>query len=1163
MFIFLFALFVCLALMPLSIDGQEVHGKYFPTATDNTSSSSVTVVSNITSESDIVLVKCPYFGYKHKKIEDVMTFNISLEQKPIVKVNIFAWIPILRRSSGSENTQCGTISIQLDNGYSKNYDWFHNAIWQDAKKSRKLVKREKVTLNLPQTFEECNNNSVNVVIFTKGEHDVIKKVNHEEEPDVYPMKRFYYFSIPNSNDTSAIKDPCVIVESYNNCPNIILLGQNITSSVKHNGKDINIIHITEQNERTFNVELNLHNNNDIRKYYSGEKIAYSRIKYHENGIENIENSSKLIKSKFDVKNFDLIKLVYQCPNNKDYKMIEQIYFFGPSNKDFHFDNEDVPYANNETLVTPNCTINRFNFGYLDAIIYNDKKIKINDLDTNSETKGKFNRTSDHILLAYKVKEITLKCVYTTPEGTVTTSSKFISGTQTLIGHDINGKELYAIKVIQENITNTIKVTAAPNKSEIYRITKMEEELKESKKSLFQKMVKKHGKGAVIAVTSIIILVLALIVIIPLICIYYNLVRPWLEVKKIETRYPNIFEFWLSITDGSFEKYCTIINSKEYTSDKFKNRKIVKEKEGDEVVDVGTSHLFDGSLVKCYGAIDKKINAHYVYEDSKKRQYILSDGPSKSTENYFWKMIYEEDIGAIVAIIYEKRSELNDENFNKVYWPYDSRTYGDIKVVFKEKVEANLISTCGYKFTVSSKNGKEKNLKIYHVKNWNEHEIPQSELQVINLYKEISKAAEDKNILVHTSQGTGSRVYMFTYFSCIYDAMENYTEVTNPMDIIKQIREERYGGNIATYEYAYIIQALITMFFNNKLLADKTQRRVEFMEKYNAYLYNFLTRESKMNSEYKAFLTFTNIVDSGKIREFKSVFNSTGVINKEDLKNTCKRFIVVCRAKEYKNKIRYKSIPCIDETSINIQGRDKDDPKGFFHGNTFTYKTNHRSERKLIMCQAPLKEGIDDMIDMIYRYKVSLVVVLVKPQEALPDADKWYPYFPQSKELLKTGNYTVSRINYSAVDANMISESEYIIDNQKDKPFNFKILHYQGWPDHGVPSNHKTIYELYKRIIKLDASNYIAIHCSAGIGRTGTLALIIYMIDTINSYANFDPIARLKCLRESRYRAVQTFNQFLFAILVVYEHYKDIIDDMDPGAYKKFLKMAQDSFNKDD
>uniref|UniRef100_A0A0K0FAL1 Protein-tyrosine phosphatase n=1 Tax=Strongyloides venezuelensis TaxID=75913 RepID=A0A0K0FAL1_STRVS len=203
-----------------------------------------------------------------------------------------------------------------------------------------------------------------------------------------------------------------------------------------------------------------------------------------------------------------------------------------------------------------------------------------------------------------------------------------------------------------------------------------------------------------------------------------------------------------------------------------------------------------------------------------------------------------------------------------------------------------------------------------------------------------------------------------------------------------------------------------------------------------------------------------------------------------------------------------------------------------------------------------------MLDMIYRYKVSIVVILMRPEESRIKISKWIPYFPLSDDIFKTSNYIVTRTKYMDVDKNMISESEYSIHNGKDELFNFTILHYQGWPDKNIPCEHRSIYELYTKIMNIDTDNYIAIHCSGGIGRSGTLGLIIYLIDTINLFPSFDPIARLGYLRKHRYKAVQTYSQFVFALLVVFDHFKKKIDDMDPNAYQKFYNMARRIFVKD-
>ena len=64
------------------------------------------------------------------------------------------------------------------------------------------------------------------------------------------------------------------------------------------------------------------------------------------------------------------------------------------------------------------------------------------------------------------------------------------------------------------------------------------------------------------------------------------------------------------------------------------------------------------------------------------------------------------------------------------------------------------------------------------------------------------------------------------------------------------------------------------------------------------------------------------------------------------------------------------------------------------------------------------------------------------------------------------------------------------------------LHYTGWPDHGVPSG--SSMDAFKQmldmltIMTLDSkeNEKVIVHCSAGIGRTGTTIAISNMIISI-------------------------------------------------------------------
>uniref|UniRef100_A0A0K0FP53 Tyrosine-protein phosphatase domain-containing protein n=1 Tax=Strongyloides venezuelensis TaxID=75913 RepID=A0A0K0FP53_STRVS len=803
----------------------------------------------------------------------------------------------------------------------------------------------------------------------------------------------------------------------------------------------------------------------------------------------------------------------------------------------------IRYFTNETSSNPNCPLFYLNIGYLYKFKHNVTEKDYSDsvsIDTINEISSK---TESHIFFkGIGDPHLIIRCLYKTPDGGITTITEFIDKDMVAA----NEEKIRQAKLDDErkkNQTRQSEIDALKkgyekkqeesDKKSREEKKKFEERLKQSNMSLFQKLSAKVGRNNAIFLTVALILFILIILTVLIVILYKKWLNPLLIMLKQKKKYPNVYVFWNNLTSQSFDSYCQAIKEKKYLSNKVLNQIVVKKMEGGEEVDVGVSHLFDKTLVKSYRHFPRKIKAHYIYTDIEQRKYILSDGLTKDTQSTFWQMIYEEDIGTIVAIIYDKKTLDVDEDSDEVYWKYKTkkRVFGNVVVTRMDDIKVNALFVTGHKLLLEKEGGETRNLEIYHVSNWKENDIPQSDLQFVNMYQEIIKDSRKKNILIHSPEGTGARVYMFTYFTCIYDALKTENKTDCPLEIIKMMREQRYGGNIVPYEFAYVIKALVTVLFNNKVLVDFSSRRADFYSSYDAYFYDYLRRQAKMDEDLKKFLDFVNIVDEGKIYEYKSVFDTLGRLDPDVLPEYCKRFqTAVKNHKEGKDKkrFRYSGIPCIDASGVTNNGKSETESDSFIHANKFEYKTVTNA-RKLILCQAPTEETKDDMLDMILKYKIGVVVILVKPEEATGSERKWVPYYPTEHYELDTPNFNLTRISLNKLDENLIVESKYQIRSRTDdEGISFHILHYQG---------------------------------CAGIGRTGTLALIMYLIDTINYFPTFDPIARLKCLREHRYLAVQKHNQFVFALLVVFEHYKKEIDEMDEDAYAKFLGIAKNLFNK--
>lgn len=59
------------------------------------------------------------------------------------------------------------------------------------------------------------------------------------------------------------------------------------------------------------------------------------------------------------------------------------------------------------------------------------------------------------------------------------------------------------------------------------------------------------------------------------------------------------------------------------------------------------------------------------------------------------------------------------------------------------------------------------------------------------------------------------------------------------------------------------------------------------------------------------------------------------------------------------------------------------------------------------------------------------------------------------------------------------------------PFPVKILAFSGWPDHGAPAEPHTALDIIKYCESFKTN--VLVHCSVGVGRTGTLVAIKYGI----------------------------------------------------------------------
>ena len=84
--------------------------------------------------------------------------------------------------------------------------------------------------------------------------------------------------------------------------------------------------------------------------------------------------------------------------------------------------------------------------------------------------------------------------------------------------------------------------------------------------------------------------------------------------------------------------------------------------------------------------------------------------------------------------------------------------------------------------------------------------------------------------------------------------------------------------------------------------------------------------------------------------------------------------------------------------------------------------------------------------------------------------------------------------------------------------------YTAWPDHGVPRNAMSLISFIHRVRRehpVSLTTPLLVHCSAGVGRTGTFILLDVSMQQMKREGTLSVFQHLKSMRTQRMKLVQT------------------------------------------
>uniref|UniRef100_A0A673LK88 protein-tyrosine-phosphatase n=1 Tax=Sinocyclocheilus rhinocerous TaxID=307959 RepID=A0A673LK88_9TELE len=249
--------------------------------------------------------------------------------------------------------------------------------------------------------------------------------------------------------------------------------------------------------------------------------------------------------------------------------------------------------------------------------------------------------------------------------------------------------------------------------------------------------------------------------------------------------------------------------------------------------------------------------------------------------------------------------------------------------------------------------------------------------------------------------------------------------------------------------------------------------------------------------------------------------------------------------ENKSKNRYKNILPFDDTRVTLQNADPNVVgSDYINANYVINKLMDIDYQKVyIACQGCLLTTVNNFWQMVWQEESRVIVMTTREVEK--GRNKCVPYWPTIEgESKEAGRYVVTLLSEKdAADYKIRVMELTSIVSLKYEPTR-TIWHYQylSWPDHGVPQEPGGVLSFLEQVnIKqheLSSTGPMIIHCSAGIGRTGTIVVIDMLIDTIDAKGLDSDIDIQKCIqmvREQRSGMVQTEAQYKFIYLAVLQY----------------------------